>query len=307
MRQVRTVALYFLAIFLGSALVAPWLFKLLQGLAVAVPSLSSLAEAPFPRVLNRTLMLLGAIALWPLAIGLGLRSWREIGLRKSDTAWREVGIGFLFGLGSLACVAAAALVSGARGWVAERTATEIARHLANAGSAAIIVSLIEEVFFRGLLFGGLRKSLGWPLALVASSLVYAGLHFLQRTQFAGSVDWTSGFVVLGSMLRGFGELGMMFPGLLNLAVAGALLGVAYQWTGALYSSIGLHAGWIFWLKSYGFFSRDGISGSPWFWGTGRLIDGFLALVVLSIMLCLLLLMRTRPPPKADGRMEGVRK
>jgi len=291
------VALYLLIIFLGSALAAPWLYKLLQALAKAVPALSGLAETPFPRVMNRTLMVLGALALWPLARGLGVGSWREIGLSKSATACRDMTVGFLFGLGSLACVAAAALVYGARGWVAERTAMEILRHLANAASAAIAVSLIEEIFFRGLFFGGLRKSMHWPLALGLSSLIYAGVHFLQRTQFAGVVEWTSGFVVLGSMLRGFGDVGMVFPGFLNLAVAGALLALAYQWTGALYFSIGLHAGWVFWLKSYGFFSKEGTSGHLWFWGTGKLIDGFLALVVLSVMLCLLL--RIRPVPKPD--------
>jgi membrane protease YdiL (CAAX protease family) len=177
--------------------------------------------------------------------------------------------------------------------VTEHSTPEIVRHLVNAGSAAIAVSLIEEILFRGILFGGLKQPLGCPVALGTSSLIYASLHFLQRTQFFGSVEWTSGFVVLGSMLRGFGDVGLLFPGFLNLALAGTLLGLAYQWTGALHFSIGLHAGWVFWLKSYGFFSRDG-SGSPWFWGTGKLIDGFLAFVVLSIMLCLLLRIRPRP-------------
>jgi membrane protease YdiL (CAAX protease family) len=299
MRPVRTVALYFLAIFLGSALAAPWLYKLLQWLGSAFPAWSGLGQTPFPRVLNRTLMILGVAAIWPLARKLGLGSWREIGLRKSHAAWGEAGLGFVAGLVSLAVAAAVALVCGARGWVTEHTTAEVVRHLMNAGSAAIAVSLIEEIVFRGLLFGGLRKSLGWPRALAVSSLIYAGLHFLQRTQFAGAVDWASGFVVLGSMLRGFGDATLVFPGFLNLAVAGALLGLAYQWTGALYFSIGLHAGWVFWLKAYGFFFKDGTSGSPWFWGTGKLIDGFLALLVLSIMLCLLLRMRTRSRPKPD--------
>jgi len=40
----------------------------------------------------------------------------------------------------------------------------------------IIVPLIEETFFRGFLFGGLVKNLGWKRAAVLSSLVFAFVH-----------------------------------------------------------------------------------------------------------------------------------
>lgn len=297
MRPVRTVAVYCLGIFVGSALAAPWLFKLLQGLAGMVPALNGLAAIPFPRYFNRILMLTGLLGLWPLARALGIRSWQDLGLKKSNAAWREMAVGFLFGFGSLACIAMAVLISGTRAYAAEHSAAEVMRHLANASSAAIAVSFIEETFFRGILFGGLRKSLAWPIALGLSSAIYASLHFLQRTEFTGPVDWTAGFAVLGSMLEGFGNIEQLIPGFLNLALAGMVLGLAYQWTGALYFPIGLHAGWVFWLKSYAFLSRDGVEGRHWFWGTGKLIDGFLALVVLAVMLCLLL--RIKPQPKAD--------
>jgi membrane protease YdiL (CAAX protease family) len=93
------------------------------------------------------------------------------------------------------------------------------------------------------------------------------------------------------MLSGFVEVEKVVPGFFNLTLAGALLALAYQFTGNLYFSIGLHAGWIFWLKSYGFLTRDAADANAWFWGTSKLIDGWLALLVLASVLLFLLKLR----------------
>ena len=284
MRPVQTVAVYFGVVFLGGALLAPWLYELLQWIGGTVPSVHALAKIPFPRCLNRSLMIVGLVGLWPVACKLELRSWAELGLKKSTEWWRGIAGGFGIGCASLAVVALAAWVSGARTFDSDRTSVQILWHAANAGSAAVAVSFVEELFFRGLLLAGLRKVLDWRLALAVSSLIYAGLHFLQRTELSGAVNWKAGFIVLGSMLQCFGDLDLMIPGFLNLTLTGVLLGFAYHRTGALYLPIGLHAGWIFWLKSYGFLSREGMESGRWFWGTNKLIDGFLASVVLIIML-----------------------
>ena len=95
------------------------------------------------------------------------------------------------------------------------------------------------------------------------------------------------------MLSGFFDVEQVVPGFFNLTLAGALLALAYQHTGNLYFSIGLHAGWIFWLKFYGFFTRDIETANAWFWGTSKLIDGWLALIVLSSVSLLLLKLRIR--------------
>ena len=89
------------------------------------------------------------------------------------------------------------------------------------------------------------------------------------------------------MLRGFVDFEQVVPGFFNLTLAGALLALGYQRTGNLFFSIGLHAGWIFWLKSYGLLTREAAGANASFWGTSQLIDGWLALVVLSLALWLL--------------------
>jgi len=68
---------------------------------------------------------------------------------------------------------------------------------------------------------------------------------------------------------------MIIPGFLNLTLAGILLGCAYQKTGNLYFSIGLHAGWIFWLKFYGLVTNSVAGGSALVMGNEQ-VDRWLA-------------------------------
>jgi hypothetical protein len=88
------------------------------------------------------------------------------------------------------------------------------------------------------------------------------------------------------MLRGFADFHALVPGFFNLTLVGILLGLAYQRTGNLYFSVGLHAGWIFWLKTYGAFTTDSAGEKIWFWGSGKMIDGWLAFFVLLATLFL---------------------
>jgi hypothetical protein len=100
-------------------------------------------------------------------------------------------------------------------------------------------------------------------------------------------------------LRGLVDVEQVVPGFFNLTLAGALLALAYQRSGNLYCSIGLHAGWIFWLRFYGFLTREVAGADAWFWGTGKLIDGWLALVVLTLALALLLKLLPRREDAED--------
>jgi hypothetical protein len=148
---------------------------------------------------------------------------------------------------------------------------------------AIVVAILEELVFRGALFGLLRQSMPWTAALVVSSVVYSAVHFIKSGDTALPVQWHSGLTLLWGMLC---HPPPLVPAFFTLFVAGSILAFSYQRTGALYFSIGLHAGWIFWLKTYGFLSRSTGAHSS-FWGTDNLIDGWLSLIVLMILFVLI--------------------
>ena len=91
------------------------------------------------------------------------------------------------------------------------------------------------------------------------------------------------------MFRGFGNFELLFPGFFNLFVVGAILALAFQSTGNLYFSIGLHAGWVFWLKSYGLLTNRVVRNDFIIWGSGKIIDGWLATSVLLFVFGILFL------------------
>ncbi len=284
MRPLRSILVYLGIVFLGGALMAPWLYKLAQAAAAASPSFQKLADQPFHRYVNRSLLALAILGLWPFLRSIGVRSWREVGLGAASGIGRQLCAGFAVGFGSLAGVALLALVAGARSLDFDHSMFDLLKHLLSAALTAVCVAVLEEIVFRGALFGALRQAWSWRKALTVSSLIYALLHFFQRPESLSTIDWASGLALLPRMMRGFGELEQLIPGFLSLTLVGVSLGLAYQRTGNLYFSIGLHAGWIFWLKFYGFLTREVAGANTWLWGTHKLIDGWLAFVVLALVL-----------------------
>ncbi len=291
MRPLRALSIYILVVFIGGALIAPGLYWMVQPLEHWFPHI---AGSPFHRYVNRSLLGIALIGLWPLFRSFGATSWKDIGILPPGTHWKRLGVGFALGFFSLAIVALSALAFGARTLTSNNVHT--AQKLFSATMTAIAVALLEEILFRGGIFGALRRNFRWGPALVMSSSIYALVHFLGNPRQEGQVMWYSGLELLPRMAEGFLHWKQLVPGFLNLTLAGGLLALAFYRTGNLYFSIGLHAGWIFWLKSYGAFTREIAGANTWLWGSSKLIDGWLALLVLTFSLPLVLLISapTRP-------------
>lgn len=284
MRPLRALSLYILVVFVGGALLAPGLYWLVQSFAQAFPGL---AGAPFHRYVHRAFLGLALAGLWPLLKGLGARSPHDLGLIRPAGQWRRLATGFAVGFSSLALVAGIALAAGARTWPESLGAGKLVGKLLSALATAVAVGVLEEILFRGGAFAGLRRFFNWRIALLISSAIYALVHFFAPAKHEGPVVWTSGLALLLPMLGGFADWQQLIPGFFNLTLAGALLALAFQRTGNLYFSIGLHVGWIFWLKLYGSLTTASLAANAWLWGSGRLIDGWLAGLVLIATLFLL--------------------
>lgn len=278
MRPLSALVIYIAVVFIGGALLAPWLWWLAQTGAHDFPRI---AGAPFHRFVDRSFLILALAGLWPLLGAFGAKPNWDIGLVPPYGQSRKLFGGLALGFLSLAVVAGMAVGFHERFLVENITAYKIVGTIFNATVTAVVVATLEEILFRGGIFGGLRRMIYWPVALFISSLIYALVHFLQRAEFTGVVTWHSGLELLPLMLRGFADFHALAPGFFNLTLAGILLGFAYQRTGNLYFSIGLHAGWIFWLKIYGAFTIEAPQSASWFWGSGKMIDGWLAFFVLA--------------------------
>jgi hypothetical protein len=294
MRPILSLLVYLIVVFIGGTLLAPWLFWLARWGAGHWHALSRLAANPFHRFLGRSLLGLAVLGLWPLLRSAGMASWREIGLVKQNQAGVEILRGFVLGWASLAGAAALAWAFGARAFIPHASAAGLGRAVFSATLAAVIVAVLEEVLFRGALFGLLRKAIPWPAALVVSSTVYSLAHFIAKAEWALPVRWSSGLMLLGEMVNHHPPL---VPAFFTLFVAGAILALAYQRFGTLFFPIGLHAGWIFWLKACRLiFRQTGPARS--FWGSDNLIDGWLSLFILIFVLSLVARRKRQAPLNA---------
>ena len=281
MRPLRALVIYIAVVFIGGALFAPWLYRLAQLFSHSFPGLASV---PFHRFLDRSFLLFALAGLWPLLRTLGATSCRETGIVPPYGQWKKLLGGLLLGFLTLAMVAGIAIGCGGRTFAPAMDAHKVIGTVFGAAATAVLVGTLEEILFRGGIYGGLRRVLYWRFALLISSAVYALVHFLQKADSTGPIGWNSGLALLPHKLGGFADIHALVPGFFSLTLAGVLLGLAYHRTGNLYFSIGLHAGWIFCLKSYGQLTVQTPGAGIWFWGTGKMTDGWLAFLVLAALL-----------------------
>jgi membrane protease YdiL (CAAX protease family) len=225
-------------------------------------------------------------AIWPLLRMVQAKSWRDVGLCKPAGQWSLLTTGLALGFSSLAFVAAIGVAAGARRFNSGLHAGQFAMGMLAAIGAAALVSTLEEILFRGAIFGALRRGGSWEAALLFSSAFYAFVHFLGRPEQAGPITWRTGLESLPAMLLNFGTV-RAIPSFLNLTLAGAILGLAYQRTGNLYFSIGLHAGWIFWIKCFDLITVPAGGTNVWLWGTEKMTDGWITLPILVTALLVL--------------------
>lgn len=120
--------------------------------------------------------------------------------------------------------------------------------LGKALATGIAVALLEEIIFRGVLFAALKKTAGPIAAVLISAVYYAGLHFLGSKWVPPEVGWGTGFQVA---VAGFAHLGAIQPdAFLALFVVGVMLAcVRNVFPRGLGYCMGLHAGWVFVIKT----------------------------------------------------------
>lgn len=236
MKDAAKLFAYFFAVVIGGALLAPPLFWSAQRFS------PFFAKYDFESFFHRALLICALAFLWPLLRSLRLYSFRDLELEKNRHALRDVVAGFL--------LAAIPLLVGTAVLIATKIfllKTAIPwNSLGPVMAAAIVVPLIEEVFFRGLFLGILLRSLRPIVATLITSGFFAIVHFLKApTRPNETVTWLSGFHSVANSFAQFADPMMMLASFTTLFLIGWILADARLRTRSLFLPIGLHSGWIF--------------------------------------------------------------
>ena len=281
---------FVVTVVIGGALLAPPLYYAAQwGLRVGfLPD--ALAGFKFPKYVTRAMLVVALALIWPLVKWLGISSRAELGLER-DPRWAiRFGLGLAKGALGLALVGVLLVALGFATWRAPLPW----HRLLEAAATGITVAVIEEWTFRGIIFGLVRRSQPWPKALVIVSLVFAVLHFVRAPLVAPQVEeihWWSGLALVPAHFWQFGEPVLLIGSLPTYFLVGATLAYTVVQTKSLAFAIGLHAGWVFALRGFGFLSRR--VGEPTVWLGRDLISGIIPALLVALTWFLLVLMFRR--------------
>lgn len=229
------LGLYALLVFTAAPLLAVPVHTMLVALGAA--------PAPLHELTADLLKLVALLALWPLLRACRLRGRAAWGLACAAGATaRRLLAGLGFGVLSMLVVVAVLLAAGVR--VPREAYLELLpMALAKATLTAVLVAMLEELWFRGALHSVLAP-LGRRAVVLLVAVLYAALHFLRPDRPVPVAEsWYDGFVALAGM---FGRMSdaASFDAFVALLLAGLLLGWLRLRDGCIAAAIGCHAGWV---------------------------------------------------------------
>ncbi len=237
-------------------------------------------RADFPKFFDRAVMLSALILLFPLT------SWLRIGrppgsyrdtpwslrlpdnvvltdrgqpLRRNPHGWLQFATGLVIAAGLLLLSGWLMLQAGCFMWKDAAASTrgapnkfimeiDLLKAATKVLPGAVVVALIEELLFRGVLLGIFLRAMRPAPAIALLSFLFAFVHFLQPPPLARVPDpeaMNAGFVLLGQIFGRFADPMSMISRFLILAAVGVVLAYARYRTASLWLPVGLHIGWVF--------------------------------------------------------------
>ena len=206
---------------------------------------------PFRQIITRSTQLFLVLSIFPAMVYLKIKK-EELGFAPRSVFFKQLLQGFWLGFMTLMPVFIVLytlrinVIDETHTWTVELLARDMSISLL----LALIISLIEEPLFRGILLAGLNKKLPVMVAILISSTYYAALHFLSsKTDIpVQDISLFSGFKLLGEAVGN-----LLNPEILSaffaLLMVGIFLGVLRtQVKASLGLCIGCHTCWVLQIK-----------------------------------------------------------
>ncbi|MBU0679067.1 MAG: CPBP family intramembrane metalloprotease [Verrucomicrobia bacterium] len=240
-------------------LATPHVFNLIVGLGRTLPRLESWRDVEFEQVAYRCVLAFAFLALVPLSRFCGMRTWASVGLRGGRLEVRRLIWGFLTGVVTLGGLYLWAFITHAR--ILVPGLPGIAANTGLFAVSALVVGVMEEILFRGVIFGALRGSFSYWGGAIVASVFFSAIHFCKPVPAIGvvHVEWDTAFALLPAIFYE-GWIQDLVPLSLTLFLMGMTLSALYDSFGSLFPVIGLHAGWI-WVMRMGIQYIDTVPGA----------------------------------------------
>lgn len=246
-------ALAFLGVIFGTLLLAAALaWPAWNGIHALEP------DWPFHRVVSRLWQLILLLAFLLAMQRLRLRGRADWGYGLPRPAFLgQFAAGLALGVATMLPMSIAMHALGIHALRPEFGLPQLAGAVAEGALVGLVVAVVEETFFRGLMYRAIERESGFTAAAACTALVYASIHFFARVEIpAEDVAWDSGFRLLGGALANLSHPLSIIDSFVTLTLVGLLLALVRRRTGAIAACIGLHMGWVWVIKSTLAVSRE---------------------------------------------------
>lgn len=250
--------------------------------ALLAPILFDFLPFKFERIFNRLIMVFTLAALF-LFVRLTREKLSLYGLNENPKALSHIVTGFAGGFITLSLLTVLKIAFGAAVWQPQIAGISIFGALLAALGTAFLIAVIEEFFFRGVVYQSLKQSMVpgtinlYPFAIAAAvlitSLFYALIHFVGEKKLYIGPDphFKDSLKLMLSPFLSFLSWQTFWQAAVGLFVFGLVLNMLAIRSRSLYMSIGLHAGCVFFVKSDRFFVEF-TTNAPFLWGSDLMYD-----------------------------------
>lgn len=284
-RGIKALVVVFFGSLLLSACLTPLIYHTVLFLAEKMPNVifSYLSSKRIDHYFDRIRLLTLIIFLPWLLNQCDLISLKKLGLSPVKKHFPSLLKYFFFGIALVVMLLCPLFL-----WGQITTTTQSLQLLFKNGIlvfiASMLIAILEETLFRGILLQTLIKTLSKRKALLWGAFLFAILHFSTPNGFVAheTMRWYDGFLLAIYSLMGMAK-GIEWLYFLNLFALGIILGLLFIKTGNLWSSIGLHWGIVctlLFLRKNVYLQPDSL---PQFLGNGRVTDSWLSFCVLGLV------------------------
>ena len=219
------------------------------GCLLAYP-VSLIIDAEFDKIVSRGILIAAVLLFYPTYKLLGIKNLEYLGFSPQNRISTIV-CAWLIGIATLLPLTVFYLLCGYREWEpATSSFIALGITILLAIASGLVVALIEETIFRGLMQTEFANALSTVFAIMIVNFLYASVHFLEVSDITNAqpLNWTTGFSIFLSSFSPLSQPAAIWDSWLALFTAGIFLSVIRLNTKNLFWCIGIHAGWVAHIK-----------------------------------------------------------